>query len=92
MPTTVITIDAFKAALAECADAISSEDWASAIKWYARAEAIHTGLDFDISDQTMSIRRRDALRGLREAIEAARSIAEQESDDRDRLGVLRTRF
>ena len=92
MPTTEITPDAFRDACAECADAIADEDWATAVKWYARAEAINSGLDYSVSDQTLSFRRRDALDNLKTAIEAAQEMTDKEADQGNRFGTFRTGY
>jgi len=81
LATTTITVASFQNACAECADAIAAESWASAVSWYARAEAINAGLDLDASDAQARVRRRESLDGLNKAISAAEVAAAQGSDE-----------
>ena len=73
MATTEITETAFQTACAECADAIAASDWATARTKYAVAEAINAGLAVQIGRETMLIRRRESLEGLRTAISSVES-------------------
>jgi len=72
---TEITVEAFQTALAECADAIDSSDFATAWLRYAKAEAIHSGLLVQSGEQDAYMRRRESLEGLRRALAAAESSA-----------------
>ena len=77
MATTTITVASLQTACAECADDIAAADWAGASSWYARAEAINAGLEVEGSHGDTRFRRREALAGLRQAIDAARASAAQ---------------
>jgi len=79
MATTTITVASFQTACAECADAIASGDWGTATRWYARAEAINSGLELAVSGAGKSATRRNALDGLRTAIAEAKAVCEAES-------------
>lgn len=80
-----ITVADFQSACAACAQNIVDGDWANAWKNYAKAEAINVGLDVSssVSGGTggFSTQRRDSLRGLREAIEAAQKASTQAGDN-----------
>lgn len=91
MADTTITVASFQNACAECADAISTDNWAIATKWYARAEAIHSGLALDISAEGTRTRRREALDGLRQAVDAAENAVNSHSGS-DRIAIGRTRY
>lgn len=87
MPTAV-TVATFQAAIGSCHDAIASADYASARSYYAQAEAIHSGLEFQASDAGAFLSRRSNLDGLRKAIE----FAETEANRRTSLSrFVRTR-
>jgi hypothetical protein len=89
MPTT-ITVAAFQTALAACGDAIEADDWTLATKKYAVAETINAGLALDSSAAGTHIVRRDSLRGLKAAIDAAQTAADRA--DGIRLVHLQTGF
>jgi len=91
MATQEISIAAFQELLAECADAIDSESWATAKKKYAAAEAVNMALDLSITHANTSTTRRISLEKLNYAIEAAKEECSTEVDD-ERWGVLRTGF
>ena len=74
-----ITVASFQTACAECGDAINGEDWGTATKKYAVAEAINAGLELSVSDSGSQISRRQSLEGLKKAIEAARQMVSQTS-------------
>lgn len=88
---TSITAASFRTVLGECADAIDSGNWATAYKKYAKAEAIHSGLEASSSSGATNIRRREALDGLRRALDAAQAAAEAGVDDERRLITTQTR-
>lgn len=68
MATTTITVASFQDACAECADAIGDENTLLATKWYARAEAINSGLDVEGQNAEFRQRRRESLNGLKDAL------------------------
>ena len=76
MPTT-ISVSSFQTACAAVADAVDSEDWDTAYKKYAKAEAIHSGLEVHAGDQGSYVRRRETLDGLKRALDAARAATLQ---------------
>lgn len=80
MPTTTISVSSFQTACAECADAVADEDWSTAVKWYARAEAINAGLELSVGTRGTSMSRRETLQGLREAISAAKAAVAAADD------------
>lgn len=71
MATTTITTASFQLALAECADAIEAQDFVTAKRKYAKAEAISMGLEEEVADAGSSVRRRVSLEKLNVAIDAA---------------------
>lgn len=91
MATTTITEASFQTACAECADAIATSTWATAISWYARAEAINAGMPLSGEAGEHKMARRESLRGLRDAIAAAESAAGRLAGE-DRLVTVRTGF
>ena len=88
---TETTVAIFQNACGECHDAIEAENWASAIKWYAKAEAINAGLEEEVSDRGQSAKRRTDLAGLYQAIQIAKQYASQATDRSRRLIKTRTR-
>ena len=72
---TANSIANFQAACGEVYDAIEASNFATAWKWYAKAEAQNAGLDVAFSESGASIARRSTLVGLREAIESAERAA-----------------
>lgn len=87
MATTTITESSFQTACAECADAIIASDWSTAREKYAVAEAINAGLAVQVERESMVIRRRESLSGLRDAIDA---VAGQVTGASDRKRFVRT--
>jgi len=75
MATTQITIAAFQTACAECGDAIVAGNWGTAKQKYAVAEAINAGLLKSSAEGSSRMERRDSLKALREAIDAAQSAS-----------------
>jgi len=91
MATTQITVAAFQDACAECADALADGDIATATTKYAVAEAINSGLDVEGSAGEFRNRRREALTGLKNAIDALEAALAQTTDSGRRLITTRTR-
>ena len=87
MPT-AISADNFKTALGNCYDSISSGDFAAAKKYYAMAEAQNAGLLLESSSDGMTQRRRDALSGLKTALDVAEAAAAPTSTARCRFTRL----
>lgn len=91
MATTTITMESFQTALAECADAIESGDFATAWKKLAKAETIQNGLSVraGIGNGTTNEMRTslDRSKVLLEAAESAVSRGNQR-----RLVTTRTNF
>ena len=87
---TAISQAAFEVACGETYDAIAAESWKSAWLWYARAEAQHSALAAGSTAGPMSLQRRDALTGLREALRSAEAASARYSQT-SRLGRLGTR-
>jgi len=82
----------FQTALGNCYDAIDSESWASAWKYYAMAEAQHAGLLKSSSGDGMAMERRASLEGLKDAIKAAESGVDQRAGAGNRLITARTGY
>lgn len=91
MATTTITEASFQLACAECADAIDSSDWATARTKYAKAEVIHAGLQAQAGHSGTFIRRRETLKGIREALEFVETSVSAVADTR-RLVMTTLRF
>lgn len=77
MATTTIDIDSFQNALAECADAVASENRAAAYKWYARASIIHAGLEVQAGDGGSYLRRKENLDDVKRSMDAAFGVVGQ---------------
>ena len=90
--TTSVTDANFKIACGEVYDAIASESWASAHKWAAKAEALNAGLDLQLSDERASKARRETLRGLRDAIDAAEKAVSKYANTAGRFITTRVKF
>jgi hypothetical protein len=89
--TTSISVTNFQTALGNCYDSISSGDFAAAWKYYAMAEAQHSGLAMQLSDAGMTTQRRQSLDGLAKAITAAENAGNASTDDERRLISTQTR-
>jgi hypothetical protein len=76
---TAISVANFQAALGEVYDAVESLDWAAAWRWYVKAEAQHSGLEASASAGEASLSRRNALDGLRVALETAQAARDRKS-------------
>jgi len=87
---TAITAASFRTACSECADAIIAEDWTTAWKKYAVAEAINSGLETSAARSGMSLGRRDKLAGLKEALTIAEAKVKR-GTDMNRMGTGQTR-
>ena len=90
-PTTQITESAFQTACAECADALAASSWTTARTKYAVAEAINAGLAVQVGRESMLIRRRETLEGLRKAIEVV-SASNASASDPKRLTTTRISY
>ncbi len=90
--TTSVTEANFRTACGEVYDAIASESWASAHKWAAKAEAMNAGLDLQLADERASKARRETLRGLRDAIDAAEKAVSKYSNTAGRFVTTRVQF
>jgi hypothetical protein len=91
MPTTVISDEDFRNACAEVADAIASENFSLAAKWYARAEAINAGIQVRTDGTNAAEYRRDSLKGLKEAIMMAKGLMREETDNNRLIRVKTAR-
>lgn len=80
MATQSININAFQTLCAECSDAIADEDWKTAYSKYAQAEAVNAALELEVSGQGSSVTRRQALSGLKTAIDTANAAVSRASD------------
>ncbi|MFH1569788.1 MAG: hypothetical protein ABIL09_17460 [Gemmatimonadota bacterium] len=87
---TAISAANFKTALGNCYDSISAGDYPAAWKYYAMAEAQNSGLLLESSEAGMSSRRRDALDGLRKALQQVQNAAST-TDNENRLTTTQTR-
>ena len=77
---TTITVAAFQAACAAVGDAVLASDRATAYQQYAVAEAINAGLEVAVADAGSSIRRREALTGLKTALNTAFPVMTQQAE------------
>jgi len=84
MATTEITLTAFQTACAECADAISSGDYATAYGKYAKAAAILAGFPQEMDGGQSRLTHRQNLDLLKSALEAAQAAATR-GGDKNRL-------
>jgi len=82
MATLTVTVESFQLAIAECADAITASDWPTATLKYAVASALHSGLELELGKGEANLKRRDSLRGLKEAIEFAKANISSSGDQR----------
>lgn len=87
---TAISLANFQTALGNCYDSISSGDYAAAWKYYAMAEAQHSGLATQITDSGLTTQRRQTLDGLAKAIERAESAGNAATDDERRFVTTQT--
>ena len=83
------TIAQLRSYFAAVVTAIDSEDWAAAMKNYAKAQAAVLALPKSTSNDRAGISYREDLKSLREAIKAAKTES-QLGTDRSRL--IETRF
>lgn len=74
MATQTITVDAYQLLLAECSDYLASKNYTEAYNKWVQASAVLSALELDISDGAASIRRRDSLDKLGDAIDKASTI------------------
>ena len=79
LATQTISRTAFQTLLAEVADAIAAQSWATAKSKYAQAEAVMAALELETGDADSRIRFRESLEKLKTAIDAAKAEAQQES-------------
>lgn len=79
MATQTISRTAFQTLLAEVADAIAAQSWATAKSKYAQAEAVYQALSAEVQDADSRERWRDSLDNIKSAIDAAKAEAQQES-------------
>ena len=91
MATQRISIAAFQELLADCADAIASGSWSTAISKYAQAEAVNMALDLTVTHADTSTTRRSSLKELKAAIDAAKDEASANEDDQ-RFGRISTGY
>jgi hypothetical protein len=90
MPTAV-SVANFETAIGNCYDAILAGRFTGstgAAVYYAAASAMNAGLLLEVSDEGSMVKRRDSLKSLKDAIDAAKeAVADGESDSR----FIRTR-
>ena len=78
---TAVSVANFETAIGNCYDSISSGDYTAARKYYAMATAMNAGLLLEVGDEGSTVRRRNSLEGLKEAIDAAETAASNTSGD-----------
>lgn len=88
---TTISVTAFQTACAAVGDAIIASDRNAAYQQYGVAEAINAGLELSVANAGSSIQRRNALTGLKDALDAAFAAMTQNSET-SRLIRGRTNF
>lgn len=88
---TTISVTAFQTACAAVADAVIASDRATAYQQYAVAEAINAGLEVAVADAGSSIKRREALTGLKNALDTAFPVISQQNES-SRFILGRTGF
>lgn len=88
---TAITVAAFQTACAAVADAVIAADRAEAYTQMAVAEAINTGLEVAVADAGSSLKRREALTGMRDSLKSAFAVISQQADTK-RFALGRTNY
>lgn len=91
MATTQISVSSYQTICAEVADAIIAADWTTAWTKYAAAEAVLAALEQQMGKDGEYLRRRETLKGLRDAIEMAEAKVTRGADRR-RFTVVQTAF
>ena len=88
---TAISVANFQTAIGTCYDYISAEDLRNAWKYYAMAEAQHSGLLLTITDMNQTTTRRQSLDGLAAALKKLEPIISAGTDTERRLIRTQTR-
>ena len=84
-----VTVATFQSAIDDVVTSIDASDWKTAMRRYAKAEAIHAGLELQVGSQAQNLARRNNLLALKDAILAAKENTNRD-DGLSRFCVTQT--